>query len=60
MNMSARNAIRKVALDLRRRYSYRRVTVEVRRRGFVVNHKRVLAMRKRKFVGHSRVATRLV
>jgi len=36
-----RSAIQKVALEHRRRYGYRRVTKELRRRGMLVNHKRV-------------------
>ncbi len=42
--MEVRSAIQKVAMDHRRRYGYRRVTVELRRRGMVVNHKRVLRL----------------
>jgi putative transposase len=41
-DMTVRDAIQKVALDHRRRYGYRRITRELRRRGMVVNHKRVL------------------
>jgi putative transposase len=57
--MAARAAIQEVALTHRRRYGYRRVTVALRRRGMVVNHKRVsrimrednlLAIRYRKFI----------
>ena len=36
-----RAAIQQVALQHRRRYGYRRVTVELKRRGMQVNHKRV-------------------
>jgi putative transposase len=36
-----RSAIQQVALQHRRRYGYRRVTVELKRRGMQVNHKRV-------------------
>ena len=39
--MAVRAAIQEVALTHRRRYGYRRVSVELRRRGMVVNHKRV-------------------
>jgi len=39
--MEVRAAIQAVVLEHRRRYGYRRVTRELRRRGFVVNHKRV-------------------
>ena len=35
---------RKIALEHRRRYGYRRVTAELRRRGMAVNHKRVVRM----------------
>lgn len=57
--MAARTAIQEVVLAHRRRYGYRRVTAELRRRDMVVNHKRVLrlmhsdnllALRFRKFV----------
>ncbi len=57
--MTVRDVIQKVALEHRRRYGYRRIAAELRRRGMVVNHKRVLrlmgednllALRKRKFV----------
>jgi putative transposase len=40
--MSARVAIQEVVLANRRRYGYRRVTVDLHRRGIVINHKRVL------------------
>jgi transposase InsO family protein len=36
-----RSAIQQVALQRRRRYGYRRVTAELKRRGMQVNHKRV-------------------
>ena len=39
--MAVRVAIQQIALEHRRRYGYRRVTAELRRRGMVVNHKRV-------------------
>ena len=39
--MEVRAAIQAVVLEHRRRYGYRRVTRELRRRGFLVNHKRV-------------------
>lgn len=57
--MAARIAIQEVALTHRRRYGYRRVTMELRRRGMAINHKRVLrimrddnllAIRDRKFI----------
>jgi transposase InsO family protein len=57
--MAVRAAIQEVALTHRRRYGYRRVSVELRRRGMVVNHKRVsrimrednlLAIRYRKYI----------
>ena len=34
-------AIQRIALEHRRRYGYRRITAELRRRGMLVNHKRV-------------------
>jgi transposase InsO family protein len=39
--MDVRSAIQQVVLEHRRRYGYRRVTAELRRRGLLVNHKRV-------------------
>jgi transposase InsO family protein len=54
-----RSAIQQVALEHRRRYGYRRICAELRRRGMQVNHKRVLrimrgdnllALRRRRFV----------
>jgi transposase InsO family protein len=57
--MAVRAAIQEVALTHRRRYGYRRVSVELRRRGMVVNHKRVsrimrednlLSIRYRKYI----------
>jgi putative transposase len=40
--MAVRAAIQEVVLRHRRRYGYRRVAVELRRQGMVVNHKRIL------------------
>jgi len=57
--MEMRSAIQEIVLAHRRRYGYRRVTAELRRRGMAVNHKRVLrlmrtdnllAIRFRKFI----------
>ena len=54
-----RSAIQQIALEHRRRYGYRRICAELRRRGMAVNHKRVLrmmrkdnllALRRRRFV----------
>jgi transposase InsO family protein len=39
--MEVRSAIQRIAVEHRRRYGYRRITVELRRRGMLVNHKRV-------------------
>ena len=39
--MEVRSAIQQIAVDHRRRYGYRRITAELRRRGLTVNHKRV-------------------
>ena len=39
--MGIRAEIQRVALAHRRRYGYRRITAELRRRGLLVNHKRV-------------------
>jgi len=60
--MVVRAAVQQIALEHRRRYGYRRVTAELRRRGMVVNHKRVmrlmqedqlLALRRRPWVATS-------
>ena len=57
--MEVQSAIQQIALEHRRRYGYRRVSAELRRRGMRVNHKRVLrmmrkdnllALRRRRFV----------
>ncbi len=40
--METRSAIQTIAVEHRRRYGYRRITAELRRRGIPVNHKRVL------------------
>ena len=54
-----RSGIQQIALEHRRRYGYRRICAELRRRGMQVNHKRVLrmmrkdnllALRRRRFV----------
>jgi putative transposase len=51
-DMEVRNAIQQIVLEHRRRYGYRRVTVELHRRGMAVNHKRVLRlMREDKLLG---------
>ena len=42
--MEVRSAIQQVVIEHRRRYGYRRVAAELRRRGMVVNHKRVLRL----------------
>lgn len=39
--MTVRATIQQIALAHRRRYGYRRITAELRRRGLLVNHKRV-------------------
>ena len=39
--MEVRSTIQQIVLEHRRRYGYRRVTAELRRRGLFVNHKRV-------------------
>ena len=39
--MAVRSTIQTIAVEHRRRYGYRRITAELRRRGMVVNHKRV-------------------
>jgi putative transposase len=40
-DMEVRSTIQQIALAHRRRYGYRRITAELRRRGLLVNHKRV-------------------
>ena len=42
--MDVRSAIQGVAVAHRRRYGYRRITAELRRRGLLVNHKRVVRL----------------
>ena len=44
--MEVRSTIHSVALEHRRCYGYRRVTRELRRRGLVINHKRVARLMK--------------
>jgi putative transposase len=39
--MTVRATIQQIALAHRRRHGYRRITAELRRRGLLVNHKRV-------------------
>jgi transposase InsO family protein len=56
-DMEVRDAIQRIVLEHRRRYGYRRVTVELRRRGMAVNHKRVLRlMREDNLLGVQRAA----
>jgi transposase InsO family protein len=45
--MEVRSAVQQIALEHRRRYGYRRICAELRRRGMQVNHKRVLQMMRR-------------
>ena len=40
--MEVRSVIQQIAVEHRRRYGYRRISAELRRRGMRVNHKRVL------------------
>src|ERR1700752_3795664 len=40
--MEVRSEIQKIVLEHRRRYGYRRITAELRRRGMQVNHKRIV------------------
>jgi putative transposase len=42
--MKVRSAIQEIKLEHRKRYGYRRITAELRRRGLAVNHKRVARM----------------
>ena len=57
--MELRSAIQQIAIEHRRRYGYRRILAELRRRGMLANHKRVarimrednlLAIQPRQFV----------
>ena len=41
-DMNLRSAIQQIALEHRRRYGYRRISAELRRRGMLANHKRVV------------------
>jgi putative transposase len=43
-DMEVRSAIQGIAVEHRRRYGYRRITAELRRRGLRVNHKRVVRL----------------
>ncbi len=43
-DMEVRSAIQGIAVEHRRRYGYRRITAELRRRGFLANHKRVVRL----------------
>ena len=43
-DIEVRSVIQQIALEHRRRYGYRRVTAELRRRGMRVNHKRIWRM----------------
>jgi putative transposase len=58
-DMQVRSTIQQIAVEHRRRYGYRRISAELRRRGMLVNHKRVarmmrednlLAVQRRQFV----------
>jgi putative transposase len=58
-DMELRSAIQQIVLEHRRRYGYRRISAELRRRGMLANHKRVarimrednlLAVQPRQFV----------
>lgn len=42
--MEVRSTIQQITVEHRRRYGYRRITAELRRRGMQVNHKRVLRL----------------
>ena len=41
-HMEVRSVIQQIAVEHQRRYGYRRISAELRRRGMLVNHKRVL------------------
>src|SRR5215813_9235671 len=40
--LEVRSAIQQIAIEHHRRYGYRRISAELRRRGMQVNHKRVM------------------
>ena len=42
--MEVRSTIQRIVLEHKRRYDYRRITAELRRRGIPVNHKRALRL----------------
>jgi putative transposase len=44
--METRSAIQRIFIEHKGRYGYRRITAELRRRGMLVNHKRVLRMQR--------------
>jgi putative transposase len=51
-DMEVRSVIQQISVEHRRRYGYRRTSAELRRRGMLVNHKRVLRiMRKDNLLG---------
>ena len=54
--MEVRSAIQQIALGHRRRYGYRRIAAELRRRGMQVNHKRVLRASRPQSPGSKRAA----
>jgi len=43
-DMEVRSGMQQIAVEHRRRYGYRRISAELRRRGMLVNHKRVLRL----------------
>jgi putative transposase len=45
-DMEMRSTMQQIAVQHRRRYGYRRITAELRHRGFEANHKRVLRLMK--------------
>jgi transposase InsO family protein len=45
-DMEARSIIQQIALEHKRRYGYRRIAAELRRRGLRINHKRVARLMK--------------
>ena len=67
-DVAMRHAVQQVVLSHRRRYGYRRVTAELRRQGYILNHKRVarlmrednlLALQQRRFVSTTESGHRL-
>ena len=51
-DMDLQSSIQQIVLEHRRRYGYRRVSAELRRRGMLANHKRVARIMKEDNLAH--------